>query len=274
MPFKPNADHNFPTVRPDVEIRFGGLLLLVPVLRDDQGTNCIVGVLQAQEHALKVTVTDRGSLGSIPTPTGRPITTPFKIYAGNSGVTKFVSTPVETAFPGTERDHPRDFRWSLDLKALHQSSTPASSPGRLNLAATLSDGLLFTALRTEPAKLAIHLKHPSTGLKCWNRIAAELGAFIQLAANQKLTLEWEDQGTRKLELAKGGGTGGEGYLVRIDNLPDDASAHDDFEAYYDYAIDTADPRYDLFFYRRIGIDIGAGVDAPCMSGAQDGDGRT
>lgn len=273
MPFKPNVDHTFPTTSPDVEIRFSGLLLLIPALRSDLGTNCVVGSLQAPNHDLKIAVTDRGSFSPVPTPTGRPITTPLQIYAGDSGVTKFVSTLVATPLPGTERDDRKDFRWSVDFKALHPDSTPASNPGRLNLAVTIKDGLLFTAIPTDPGRVAVMLKHPSTGRKHWNRIAAEIGAHIQLAPMQSLTLEWNDQGTQRLQLSKGGGTG-QGYLVRIDNLPADATAHDDFEAYYDFAIDTFDPHYDLNFYRRIGVEAGEGVDAPCMPGTCDGDGRT
>jgi len=273
MPFKPNADTTFPAGPADVEIRFSGLLLLIPTTRTGQDTNCVVGALQAPQHTLRIVVRDKGTLGEVPTPTGRPITTPLRISSADAGVTKFVSTPVATPFPGLEGNSLKDFRWSVDLKALNRDATPATSPDRLKLAVTITDGLLFTAVPTNPARIAVMLRHPSTGRKPFNRVAAELGAFIQLAAMQSLTLEWNDQGTQRLELAKGSGSGA-GYLVRIDNMPDDATEHDDFEAYYDFGIDTSEAHFGMDFYRRIGLEGGENVDAPCMPGTTDGDGRS
>jgi hypothetical protein len=275
MPFKPNADTNFPAAPPDVDIRFSGLLMLIPALRPDQGTDCIVGVLQAPDHSLTISVKDNGTFGDVPTPTGRPITTPVRIYAADTGVTKFVSTPVAIPFPGIEEadlNKIRDFRWSVDLKALHPNSAPASNPARLSLAVRITDGLLYTAARTDPGRLAVHLKSASGPRKCLNRLAAEIGAYIKLAGMQKLTLEWNDQGVQRMSLPTASASG-QGYTVRIDNLPIDRKKHDDFAAYYDYAIDTLDARYELSFYRII-EEGGANVDAPCMPGGSDGDGRT
>ena len=272
MPFKPNADINFPAGNPDVELRFSGLLLLIPTTRTGQDTNCVVGALQAPQHVLKIVVVDRGTLSEVPTPTGRPITTPVRIFSADAGVTKYVSTEVATPFPGIEGNNLKDFRWSVDLKALHQNATSATTADRLKLAVTLTDGLLFTAIPTNPGRLAIMLRRPNGSRTHLNRIAAELGAFIRLGDAQGLTLEWNDQGNQRLQLMKGGGSG-QGYVVRIDNLPSDPTEHDDFEAYYDFAIDTNDPRFGLDFYRRIGAEGGENVDAPCFSGTMDGDGR-
>lgn len=274
MPFTPNADNTFPSAPADVDIRFSGLLLLIPTVRAS-GTNCTVGVLKAPAHTLKISVKDNGTLGEVPTAT--PIKTPLKIYAGDGGVTKFVSTVVTTPFPGIEEtdiSKRKDFRWSVDLKALHPNSSPASNPARLDLAIEIRDGLLYTAGRTDPGRLAIHLKPPVGPRKHWNRIAAEIGAYIQLAAMQSLTLEWVHEGIQqRLLLAKGGGTG-QGYTVHIDNGPDDSKKHDDFEAYYAYGIDTSDEPYELNFYRIIPKEGGFTTDAPCMPGGYDGHGRT
>jgi hypothetical protein len=134
---------------------------------------------------------------------------------------------------------------------------------------TLTDGLLFTATPTQPSKIAVMLRRPNGRRKHLNRIAAEIGVFIQLAAMQSVTLKWTDQ---TLTLEKGGGSG-QGYLIEIDNGPVNETDHDDFEAYYDLGIDTSQPHFGMDFYRRIGVEAGDNVDSPCMSGTLDGDGR-
>lgn len=273
MPFKPNADNVFPVAPADVEIRFTGLLLLIPTVRADAGTNCVVGALQASAHSLKISVRDKGTLAEVPTAV--PITFPMTISSADAGVTKFVSTPVAVPFPGIEEADPnkiKDFRWSVDLKALHQNSSPATSSGRLRTVVTLKDGLLFTAGRTEPDEHAIHLVPPVGQRKCLNRIATETGAYIKLAVGQKLNIEWDNQGARKLELPTAA-TSGLGYTIQIENLPTNSAKHDDFDAYYQYAIDTVDQHFKLNVYNIIRKDSGAGVDAPCMPASSDGDGR-
>lgn len=277
MPFQPNADNNFPpAAADDIVIRFAGLLLLTPVTRAQGITDCKVGVLQAPTHTLNIKVTDRGTQQEVPTPTGRPITFPVTISSANAGVTKFVSTPVATPFPGNEDPDPnkrRDFRWSVDLKALHQNASPTDDEDRMKYLVTLSDGLLFTAGLTKPDRLAVHLIHPTGAAKNLNRIAEEIGAYIKLAPNQRLTLQWNDQGPQMLQLPVAGSSG-QGYTIRIKNLPQDATQHDDFDAYYTFGIDTIDQPFHMNFYRRIGVDVGDNVDSPCMSGSFDGDGRT
>ncbi len=271
MPFPPHATLGFPPLPADVEIHFKGLLLLMPVQAGAK-TYCEVGLLQALQHNLKIEVTDVDLGTPVPTPTGRPIKSPLFIHSTDSGVFKYVSTA--TPFPGDHNSNQRDFRWAVDLKALHPNSSP-KDPARLYRAVTLKDGLLFTSVLTNLIDHAVHLVHPSSGPKCWNRIAAEIGARIELAAGQRLTLNWNDGGAQTLQLPLASGIGHR-YVVRITNLPPMGSAiHDDFQHYYDLAIDSPDPwRYGLNLYRRIGGERGAGVDAPCMSGSQDGDGRT
>lgn len=276
MPFTPYASNTFPAAPPDVEIIFAGLLLLIPTPRGDAGTNCCVAALQAAAHSLTVRVIDNGTLGTVSPPTGRPVTFPLTISSTNAGVTKFVSTPVATPFPGidpTDQSTRKDFRWAVDLKALHHDARPATSPSRLQAVANMTDGILNAAKLSDPDRLAIHLVPPTGPRKDLNRIAEEIGAYITLAAAQNLTLSWVDQGTQTWALSKGGGSG-QGYTIRIENLPTNDSQHDDFESYYTYGIDTGDRPFKMKFYRVLGIDVGENVDAPCMSGTTDGDGRS
>ena len=277
MPFQPNADNNFPpAAADDIVIRFAGLLLLTPVTRAQGITDCKVGVLQAAGHTPGIKVKDKGTQTEVPTPTGRPITFPVNISSVNAGVTKFVSTPVATPFPGNEDPDPnkrKDFRWSVDLKALHQNATPTDDEDRMKYLVTLSDGLLFTARLTDSDRLAVHIIHPTGAPKNLNRIAEEIGAYIKLAPNQKLRLEWIDQGAQMLELPVAGSSG-QGYTIRITNLPLNPTQHDDFDSYYTFAVDTTDQHFKMNFYRRIGVDVGENVDSPCMSGSLDGDGRS
>lgn len=279
MPFPPNADNNFPpAAADDIVIRFTGLLLLTPVTRPGAPgiTDCKVGVLQAAGHTLSIKVTDKETQQEVPTPTGRPITFPLTISSANAGVTKFVSTPVATPFPGNEDPDPSkrsDFRWSVDLKALHQNATPTDDEDRMKYLVTLSDGLLYAAGLTKPDRLAVHLVPPTGVAKNLNRIADEIGALIKLAPNQKLRLQWNDQGAQTLDLPVAGSSG-QGYSIRIKNIPRNATQHDDFDAYYTFAIDTVDQPFQMNFYRRIGVELGENVDSPCMSGTLDGDGRT
>lgn len=268
MPFR--VTNTFPP-DPDVEIRFRGLLLLIPVLRGvGPDTNCVVSILRAEGHSRKIRVFDKADLTTpIATPTGRAITTPLRISSTDTGVTKFVST---TPFPGSEDDLRNDFRWSVDLNALHPTSTSSSDPAQVDLGITLTDGLLHTAIRTKPEHMAIMLRHPNGRRKHFNRIAAEVGANYYLGVGQNVTLQWTDQTARTWSLPKGGPSGN-GFLIRIDNLPDDDTEHDDFAQYYD-AIVTADAHYDLDFYKRVAVEAGESLDAPCMAGVFDGDGRT
>jgi hypothetical protein len=122
--------------------------------------------------------------------------------------------------------------------------------------------------------MAVHLVNPAVATpKDLNRIASEIGVYIKLTAGQTLNLSWTDlQGPQTLRLAAGGGSG-LGYTIRIKNLPASVTAHDDFEHYYTYGIDTTDRHFKMKFYREIGLDTSENVDAPCMSGCLDGEGR-
>lgn len=264
MPFTNTGSFTFPPNLADVQILFSGLLLLYPT-----GSDCSVGALNAAGHKLSFAITERGTGQPVPLPA--PIKPPLTIRVSTSrGVTKFVSSSVRP-FPGSERDDKRDLRWAVDLKGLHVSATPSTA---LVPAATLKDGVIFTAAITDPLKLAVKVQNPSVpDLKDWNRIGAEIGANIYLQGSDKLLLDWTDsQGiVRNLTLPQATTSGG-GYLISIDNGPIDSSVHDDFDLYYDGVSGVTGPqRFHLLFFNV--HPTRANVDAPCMSGVLDGDGR-
>jgi len=290
MPFKNFINANFRPEPVDVEIQFTGLLMLRPgaAIGPAGETECKAGVIMDpnNNHELNIDVTDSND-EKVPIPTtvgSNKISPSLRIYAGDAagnplpqqrGVTKFLSTdPSAGQFPGQEGNHRLDFRWAVDLKAFHQAATVDLT--KLTADITLTDGLLFTAQRTDLARSVVKLVRPGALPPFFdlNRIETTIGANIYLDAGTFLVLEWNDNGTRKWLLPKGGIDGG-AYRVHVDNGPKDSTVHDELELhYFSLSAIPAAQHFGLRFYSSGPFSILASVDAPCMATAFDGDGRT
>jgi hypothetical protein len=281
MPFNNYDSPDFPPEIADVEISFTGLMILRPAM-EGRVQICEAGMIIDSAHKRLIEVTDsRGE--ALPVPSGGEIKRPLKIYradrAGNpipTGVTKFRS--IRRPFDGSESDHRLDFRWAVDLGAFHRAAPLRPDPVKVNFNdVKLKDGMLYTARRTDRRRLSVRLYRPGAAADVpWNRISAFLGANIYLQAGTSVVLEWEDGGTKKWTLNKGGLDGGP-YRILIDNGPNNPRfPHDELGLHYN-AMNPVLP-YPQQFHLVFGAGSGdpaliASVDAPCMPSVLDGDGR-
>jgi hypothetical protein len=277
MPFATQQD--FPSAPADVQILLTGLLLLIP--QDDGSCFMAVHNTSCTAHRLSIFVHRRGS----DTPLAR-FSSSLRIAVEpltNSIVTRFVSGD----FARRESDDPRDSRWAVDFRALHGTGcnlAPGTRPG-----INLSEGLLHSFQRTDPNSLRVELVEPQRPPAPLNRIAEKIGANIYLHAGQQVVLRWNDDvGPHELRLPEANNPG-TGYMIEIDNGPEDAGdLHNDFQEYYRILTGVSpNARRDLLFngLPSLGCDplteaakieaagiIFANIDAPCMSGLLDGGG--
>jgi hypothetical protein len=146
-----------------------------------------------------------------------------------NGVKKY--QPDDNPFDRATATDKNDFRWNLDFagRELHNQPVLVEHP-KTHPGVHLEEGLLYTALRTDPELnpqlIEGGLSHPVD----LHRIARIIGANIYFDDSRKLIISWGAGANEKKELDKL--SGNSSYQIIISNGPSDSTPHSEFKEYY------------------------------------------
>lgn len=229
MPFTTTT--TLPPARAKVTVHFAGLMMLKP----GNDNTCEIGIHRfSSTHSFQIVLVvskPKRPPTLIRLVTG-PLLRPFAIEVlprPTTGVQVFARTP-EPFVRDDETNDVRDFRWALNLSALHPDVdfNDGARP-----VATLNGGVLFTPNLT-PSDLDPKLvRGGETTLL--HRMAADLAAAIRLTETGRVVLTWDQLGeSKELTLPRSLDPEGTTYTISFLNNPPitDPVDHDEMYLYY------------------------------------------